>query len=242
MAGPGKPVTGGYVVGVDGCPGGWVSARYDLASNSLTLRVYSSFADILAAYLDAPCIAVDIPIGLEEGRPRQADVEAHKVLGPRKSSVFSSPDRRLVEVAAYADANARSRLLLDKGISRQAHAIYPRVAEVNGLLSPRLQERVVEVHPEVCFWALAGGAPMAHPKRTPEGFEERRALLASAFPGADVPSRSDARHLARPAVPDDILDAIVAAWTARRFARGEAGRMPDPPPTDSAGLRMEMVY
>jgi predicted RNase H-like nuclease len=28
---------------------------------------------------------------------------------------------------------------------------------------------------------------------------------------------------------DDVLDAAVAAWSARRFAKGEATSMPDPP-------------
>jgi len=35
---------------------------------------------------------------------------------------------------------------------------------------------------------------------------------------------------------DDILDAAVAAWTARRVARGQALSMPDPPEIFSDGL------
>ncbi len=232
----------GYVVGVDGCPGGWLSVKFTLANSSLTFRVNSSFSDVLASYSDALCMTVDTPIGLEQGRPLQADIAARKVLGPRISSVFPAPDRRLVGVTAYADANTQSRSLLDKGIPRQAHAIYSKIAEVNQLMNPELQEKVVEVHPEVSFWALEGRTPMTYHKSKAEGFEERRALLASAFRDISIPNRKEARQVARPAKPDDVLDAIVAAWTARRYVSGEACRLPDQPPTDLTGLRIEIVY
>ena len=40
---------------------------------------------------------------------------------------------------------------------------------------------------------------------------------------------------------DDILDALVALWTAERIARGSAISIPAQPPLDAYGLRMEMV-
>ena len=36
---------------------------------------------------------------------------------------------------------------------------------------------------------------------------------------------------------DDILDAAIAAWTARRVARDEAQPMPDPPQVFSDGIQ-----
>ncbi len=105
------------------------------------------------------------------------------------------------------------------GVSKQGFAIYAKVAEVNRAMTPALQARVVEVHPEVGFWALAGGRPMAHAKGTPEGYEERRALLSDEL-GLAIWSRDEARAVARPAAPDDLLDAVVASWTARRWAAG----------------------
>lgn len=109
-------------------------------------------------------------------------------------------------------------------------------------MMPALQERVVEVHPELSFWALANGQPMEHPKRTPQGFEERRALLADALVQVSVPAREQARRLVRPAAADDVLDALVAAWTARRYSEGRSGRLPALPETDANGLRVEMIY
>ena len=88
---------------------------------------------------------------------------------------------------------------------------------------------------------MAGGRPMAHAKGTPGGYEERRALLADVL-GLAVWSRDEARAIARPAAPDDVLDATVAAWTARRWAEGTAGRLPPDPSLDARGLRMEIVY
>lgn len=235
------------VVGVDGCPGGWLAAAYDLPGPGLAFRVHASFRDLLSAYPDASCIAVDIPIGLTLGEARSVDGEARKVLGPRRSSVFPAPDARLLETVVdeslgYAEATERSRSTLGKGLSRQAFAIFPKVYEVNASMTPELRRRVIEVHPEVSFWALAGERPMEHPKKKPEGFDERREHLLGAFGGLAIPARHEAGRLARPVGADDVLDAIAAAWTARRFAEGRAGRFPAMPPVDERGLRMEMVY
>ena len=227
------------VIGVDGCRGGWIAVAWDTEANTLTPRVYPSFGELLSANLGAT-IGVDIPVGLAEGVPRGADVAARRVLGPRANSVFPAPDPRLLGAADYGAALALARDLNGKGISKQSHAIFPKVTEVNALMTPELQDRVVEVHPEVSFGALAG-RPMAHGKRTPEGFVERRALLAAAF-GQPLWDRPSAQAVARPATADDVLDATVAAWSAHRFATGSAGRLPEVPEVDGRGLRMEIVF
>jgi predicted RNase H-like nuclease len=104
-------------------------------------------------------------------------------------------------------------------------------------MTTELQGRVIEVHPEVCFWALNGGAPVMTRKRSPAGEEERLALLSTAFGDQlatiDVPAG---------AARDDLLDACAAAWTAWRFATGQHKSLPEHPPLDSRGLRMEIVY
>ena len=83
--------------------------------------------------------------------------------------------------------------------------------------------RVFEVHPEVCFSALAGSAPIGT-KKTWAGQMARRRLLAEV--GIVLPD--DLGPAGR--VPaDDILDAAAAAWTANRIARKEAHSLPSPP-------------
>ncbi len=114
-------------------------------------------------------------------------------------------------------------------------------------VSPELQHTVREVHPEVCFWALSGGRPMASRKSRPEGREERIAVLAK-WIGEDqvrhllVAARSKLGMTKTNLADDDILDAAVALWTAERIVRDEALTLPEAPPKDSRGLPMEMVY
>ena len=44
------------------------------------------------------------------------------------------------------------------------------------------------------------------------------------------------RYPKRTARVDDLLDAAAVAWTAARFARGDARRVPDPPERFSDGV------
>jgi predicted RNase H-like nuclease len=69
-------------------------------------------------------------------------------------------------------------------------------------------------------------------KRTREGARLRRELLAAA--GVALPVDLGVAR-ARAAV-DDVLDAAVVAWTARRVAAGAAISLPDPPEVFSDGL------
>jgi predicted RNase H-like nuclease len=76
---------------------------------------------------------------------------------------------------------------------------------------------------------------MPHNKRTPEGRAERMEALRSTF--GDVTSLVE-----RPptgAAPDDVLDALAGAWTARRYAAGTCLRLGGD--VDDSGLRMEVV-
>lgn len=230
------------IVGVDGCPGGWLAVAYNTDSRLTALRIFADFSAVIATYPDASCIAVDIPIGLLEGAPRGCDVAARALLGPRRSSVFPAPDLRLVDVEDYDEASARSRMLLGKGISRQAFGIYRKVAEVNRIISAESQDRVIEIHPEVSFWRLSDRSPMQFYKGTPEGFEERQRLLSETIEEMPILDRQSARRLAPPAGADDVLDAMVAAWTAEQFVQGRSERLPAMPETDARGRRVEINY
>lgn len=147
----------------------------------------------------------------------------------------------MLSETVYEDALAKARLLTGKGIFLILFGMFPKLREVNQIVTPDMQSLVFEVHPEVCFWALNDKQPMTYPKNKPEGYEERRALLEAAV-GIPIWTREIARGVARPAGPDDLLDATVAAWTARRVAEGSEGRLPVNPEKDARGLRMEMVY
>jgi predicted RNase H-like nuclease len=99
--------------------------------------------------------------------------------------------------------------------------------------------RVHEVHPEISFYFLAGQRPLKYRKKSEAGREERRKLLEPLY------SRwLQAALLARKKLgcaEDDLLDAFVALWTAKRIACRISYTIPAVPPQDAFGLRMEMV-
>ena len=59
-----------------------------------------------------------------------------------------------------------------KGYHGRPTRSLPKIREVDSLLreSAKARRAVREVHPEICFWALAGGRPMRHSKKTERGF------------------------------------------------------------------------
>jgi predicted RNase H-like nuclease len=72
------------VLGVDGCPGGWVGA---LVSRSETTWYVGQLADLVA--LPAAVVAVDIPLALPvDGTRRACEVAVKARLGAQRSSVF----------------------------------------------------------------------------------------------------------------------------------------------------------
>jgi predicted RNase H-like nuclease len=112
-----------------------------------------------------------------------------------------------------------------------------RIREVDEALTAALQTRVVESHPEVCFWATNSRQHLLWNKKKPEGREERRRLLHGIY-GASLRALTPPRGAAW----DDLYDACVLAWTASRLARGVARRLPEIPEYDARGLQMEIVY
>jgi pyridoxal kinase len=235
-----------WVAGVDGCPAGWVVVYRDLAGREAPqMRVEARFADILGGPFAPEIVAVDMPVGLPEraGRGgRGPESVVRPLLGPRQSSVFSVPSRAAVmaEPDGYRAASAIALATSEppRRISKQAFMLFRKIREIDALMTPALEARVHEVHPELAFWRLNGGRPMALPKKVKgavhePGLAERRALLAAE---GYAPAFLAARL--RGAGPDDVLDAAVAALIAERIAEGAAESFPAVPERDARGLRM----
>jgi predicted RNase H-like nuclease len=182
-------------------------------------------------------IAVDIPIGLLEEPSvggRECDKEARRLLGtPRRSSVFTPPTRAALASATYEEAQR-----FGAGMSRQAFGILPKIREVDQLITPELQKTVREVHPEVCFYGLAG-YPLRYKKKSTEGSAERLSAVQGRFSGI---GRALSMFPRVQVASDDVLDAYAAAWTALGIIENAANRIPPHPPIDAKGLRMEMWY
>lgn len=219
------------VLGVDGCPGGWVAARVD--GDDLTWHT-GSFADLLQ--LDAHVIAVDIPIGLPaDASRRTADAEARRLLGEQRSSVFFAPPRVVLDATSQHDATRLSRAVGSVGVSIQTFHLLGKIAEVDGVLraDASTAARVVEVHPEVSLRRLSAGAVLPS-KRSAAGRRARLEVLRRWLAALDLPTPLPGR-----AKPDDCLDAVAAAWSAQRWQRGEAQVLGGE--RDGAGLPMRIV-
>jgi predicted RNase H-like nuclease len=214
------------VAGVDGCRAGWIVVRDRRAT------VHPDFAAVLAALPDDAVVALDMPIGLiDEHEPGGRDVDraARVQLGPKRSSVFSAPPRCALGARTLPEARRHgARLTL------QTLKLLPRIEDVDRVMTPDLQSRVFEVHPELSFAAMNGDDPVQAPKRSATGSNERRALLERAR--VIVPGRPAGAAL------DDLLDACALAWSACRVACGTARRVPDRPARDARGLRMELRW
>jgi predicted RNase H-like nuclease len=229
------------VAGVNGCKNAWLVLTAS-GGPKLTLqdtRVIQSFAEVVEFTRACDTVGVDIPIGLAVDGPREADREARALIGPRRSSVFPAPVQAVLQAMSFLDASDISAASRTDGkrISQQTFAILPKIREVSLLMTPLMQERIVEGHPEVSFWALNNGRPLLHHKRGQAGQDERRRLLKVIF--------GDGIAFERPpqgAKLDDLYDACALAWSASRRTLGQESRVPATAQRNIGGLRMEIIY
>ena len=232
--------------GADACPGGWVCLSRDPAAGEISAAVYPTARALIDQQPVPAVLTIDIPIGLPPSHHRACDVEALRLIGRRRSSVFPAPIRPAITAATRAQASATTTAIDGRAVGAQAWGIYRKVRDVDAILSadPALQARVFEVHPEVCFWAwstTAGGAGVAHPKKGPLGRHERQALIAVHFgPGAYATVRD--QFTAGIVAEDDIADAFAALWSAERQGVHLASTVPHEPAADANGLLMRMIY
>ena len=245
-------------VGVDGCKFGWFCVGFD-DNGDYGFAVFGTFQELLDSVPHAELVLIDIPIGLPEGPGgRECDFAARALIDQanRKRSVFPTPTRQTVKQVKMCPKNfgaaaALARQSSGKGLTRQAFAITPKIAEVDeALRDPRRSPKpcVREVHPELCFWAFNCKKAMKHRKSTSEGQEERLEVLRSI---GVVDAKADEIYkqvcsyfFRRQVARDDILDALVAAVTARLVCEQPDGKRSAPtnPPKDNKGLPIEMVY
>ena len=235
----------GRVMGVDGCPGGWIAVLRAPGGGRAEILAAPRFAD-LAAVPDVAVIAVDMPIGLPDRigpQGRGPEAALRPKLGERQSAVFSVPARAAVHAADYGEACLAALATSDppKKVSKQAFFLFPKIREIDSLLreDAGLRDRVFECHPEGSFAAMNGG-PLLTPKKVKSrphepGLADRRRLLA------DVAGFDPDFLAARPprgAGADDMLDACACCWTAERILNGTAVLHPSEPVVDAYGLCM----
>ena len=220
--------------GVDGCKGGWVMVRRYVERGTADFMIFQRWRDLPTADM----VAVDMPIGLPETGSRGCDTLARRKLGQRGASVFLGLRRPLLEFETYDQA----RLWAKEdgfGLSKQAWYLLPKIREVDETVTPASQARIREAHPELAFLALQG-SPLEHPKKTPEGQKTRMDLLRENGFGR-ISNWIDILNTGH-AWADDLLDACALSLSAERMLKGKGERLPDDPPLDAKGLRMEIWY
>src|SRR5947207_10523022 len=141
-----------WAAGVDGCRGGWVSFKVDLASRSTSVGLIDLPSILRNQPNSLAILAIDIPIGLLDGS-RACDKAARKLLGqPRGTSVFAAPCRASLTAKNHAAATATNLRITGRGLSQQAWGIASKIKQVDDAITATCQQWAFEVHPEMCFW------------------------------------------------------------------------------------------
>ena len=207
--------------------------------------VVPSIREVLA--LGGAVTFIDIPIGLPDKGNRTVDKAARAMLANAKgaqpgdrSRVFLGMRRALIEPVRDYEATKKVALGLDGvSISRQAHAILPKIAEVDREMRPQRQAAIREAHPELIFLRLNSNHRLAR-KKSSEGREVRRRLLIGhGFAEID---RWLPRLRGSGAGVDDLFDACACALGAWDAANGLGRRIDCATEPDATGLKMEIWY
>jgi len=205
--------------GVDIWKGRWIvvvldGRRFEFAS------VADSMDEVLELVAGTRIVGVDVPIGLPlPGQKRPADELARAAVGPRWHSVFLAPSEDLIAADSPKAANEIARSEGRPGISAQAFALRASILEVAPVAAR--DTRLFEVHPEVSFVRANGDKCLQWSKTTWNGIRQRLTILESH--GIEIP---DDLGPAGAAGAADVLDASIAAWSARRIAKGAAESLP----------------
>lgn len=222
-------------VGVDGCQKGWIAVILsgDRPCRAVFVSELAELATAVGEDIDG--VAVDIPIGVPTAGRRRADLLVREQLGPRRSSVFFTPVRAALTASSYPEAVEVSREQSGFGVSRQAYALGPKILEAERWVAS-VSFPVWEVHPELSFAVLLG-RPAGTSKKTWAGTRERLAGLRAV--GIDLGDLGIAGAMA---AVDDVFDAAVCAWSARRLGNGEGKSVPDPPDVDPESGRRIAIF
>ncbi|WP_350335599.1 DUF429 domain-containing protein [Coralliovum pocilloporae] len=233
------------VAGLDGCKTGWCMVTLLNGNPSKPqFEVIPHISEAIHHPLKPAILAIDMPIGLPEqairgGRDVENSVRPH--LGNRQSSVFSVPARSAVMEEDYIKACEAALAHSDppRKVSKQCFNLFPKIREIDAIMTPDLEHLIYEVHPEFAFWRLNDGQAMQSPKKIksrahPAGIEDRQVLLAK----HGIPPGFFSEPRPKGVGADDRVDATVCALIALRILKGEADAFPPDYKRDGRGLRM----
>lgn len=212
------------VVGVDGSRDGWVGVA-TIEGRFESARVFPDIRRLAEAWPEAKVVAVDMPMSFPVTYPRPADVAGKRFLRRQWPSLFPTMPEEILAQPTYEEALERARRKLGKGISKQSYGLRKKIFEIQEYLAGSKDRRLYEMHPELSFRVLVEelGGSITASKKTWNGSRERLGALVSA--GLILPEEP-LEGLGR-AGADDVLDAAVGAWTARRILMERARSFPE---------------
>lgn len=227
------------VLGIDGARGGWVIAEL---SPTLRLYVATSIDEFFSQSLTYDCILIDIIMGLPSSPAmRRPEEEIHQLLGHQSASLFRVPCRAAVYAETKAEMYQLHELHMHQKLTPFSVNLIPKIKEVDRWLRQHkeMQSVCYESHPETAFHLLLGKR-LLHSKHTPEGLHERFELLTQRVPGLVLNELLLFSKTHRVKL-DDILDAIVLAYTATLHLQGHTQLLPADPQPDDEGLWMRAI-
>jgi predicted RNase H-like nuclease len=221
-------------IGLDGFSRGWVAVSID--GDRRTISFPADITDALTRPFDRA--GVDIPIGMSDDGARDCDLLARARLRPHTSRVFTGARRWLWQAFSDPDkANEEALLRGQPRVSRQLWHLGNKIMEVDAFVRANAGRDIREVHPELVFLRLNGGAPLPR-KKSEEGDALRRKLLKRAGFGEIDHWLTEAR-IGTGAKRDDVLDACGVALAARE----PHGSVPEgAPPLDAHDLAMQIWF
>jgi predicted RNase H-like nuclease len=232
-------------VGVAWCTGPWLAVVF--AGETFDhAAVFDGVGDAWLRYEErAARVLVDVPVGLVErgDEGRRCDALAREVLGARRDAVYHPPVREATRKRRFPAASRTHERKTGRELSRTAFGASEAIAAVDELLQelPAARDVVGETHPEVCFRAFAG-RPLEYPRDVAAGYAERLRTLAEYDPDGPVTVQAVAEATGGADVAvADVLDAVVAGYTARPGSAALRS-LPSEPPRDATGLPMRIQY
>lgn len=225
------------IIGIDGCKSGWFAVWHN-QDGAIETAIFQSVSDLKNFFIETNqlIIGIDIPVILSELIPRQADQLARKLLSKKASSIFTAPTPEMLNQPNYEKASLVSKKLIGKSMSLQSWYLFPKIKDVQTILHCE-DIKVFEIHPELSFRAMNNEKVILESKKTHEGFKIRKSLLNKHFLNLNFDTIRN-KYQKRDVLDNDILDALVVLWSAKRIANNQASYLPKIPEKPN----MQIVY
>lgn len=241
------------VAGVDWAGDGWIASIFS-DGEFRTCQPLPEFQNLWDLEPQLNPILVDVPIGLPSNREtlklrEELDSCARSITG-KSSSVFPVPSREAAETA-YRDKAEYEMVAkanedeLEKGLNKQTYSIAHSIGEVDSFLldNEDARTKVIESHPELCFWGLRE-EQLKHSKKSAAGVGERLTALGTIVdnPGDLLEeATTDLIGETVDAAIDDVLDALVLGVVANQ-GESELSYIPEDWETDSRDIPIRMAF